>query len=198
MPALAPTEYYGRITWLGMTPDRAVAMVSQPVTSVDVDYAGFAGEGRAGLTRLSCPRVTSQHPKGTEIRNARQISAVSAEELALIARDLELDALDPTWLGASMVIEGLPDFTFLPPSSRLQAENGTCLVVDMENRPCHIVSREVEKNRPGHGAGFKTAAKDRRGVTMWVERPGQLKVGDMLRLHSPAQRLWQPQGPALL
>ncbi|MFM7445122.1 MAG: sulfurase, partial [Tabrizicola sp.] len=39
---------------------------------------------------------------------------------------------------------------------------------------------------------FKTAAHGKRGITAWVERPGTLRLGDMLRLHIPAQRGWRP------
>jgi hypothetical protein len=47
--------------------------------------------------------------------------------------------------GATMVLRGIPDFTRIPPSSRLQDEDsGTTLTVDMENRPCHLVSKEIE------------------------------------------------------
>ncbi|WP_371169859.1 MOSC domain-containing protein [Aliiroseovarius sp. 2305UL8-7] len=122
----------------------------------------------------------------------RQVSILSEEELAEVAAELELDHINPEWLGASMIVRGLPDFTHLPPSARLQADDGATLVVDMENQPCTLVSREVEKARPGHGIGFKPAAVGKRGVTAWVERPGALKLGGTLRLHIPGQRAWQP------
>ncbi|UWQ13394.1 MOSC domain-containing protein [Aliiroseovarius sp. M344] len=192
MPALIPTDHYATITWLGKTADRDATLTSVACDTVELTYEGVVGEARSGLTRSSCPRVTSQYPLGTEIRNVRQLSVLSAEELAEIAADLKLEALDPTWLGASMVLAGLPDFTHLPPSARLQADSGAVLVVDMENQPCNFVSREVERARPGHGIGFKPAAKGKRGVTAWVEHPGVLKLGDQLRLHLPGQRAWQP------
>ena len=115
----------------------------------------------------------------------------SAEDLAAIAAEMGLDALRPEWLGASIVVEGIEDFTHIPPSSRLQnGEGGTCLVVDMANRPCHWPGKEVEKDHPGLGKRFKQAAAGRRGVTAWVEYPGPLRVGDELRLHVPDQRAW--------
>ena len=46
----------------------------------------------------------------------------------------------------------------------------------------------------GFGKTFKPAAKDRRGVTAWIEREGLFKIGDSLRLHVPAQRAWSPMG----
>ena len=101
-----------------------------------------------------------------------------------------LAALDPALLGATMVIAGIPDFTHLPPSSRLQSQSGATLVVDMENRPCSLPARPVEGRHPGKGVTFKPVAKDRRGVTAWVEREGLFRLGDSITLHIPDQRPW--------
>ncbi|OAN97340.1 MOSC domain-containing protein [Sulfitobacter geojensis] len=191
MPELIPTDHYAKIVWMGKVPQDRPNIRSQAVQEAFANYAGFEGDYHAGLTRKSCVRVKSQHPEGTEIRNVRQFSIVSAEELAAIAAVIGLEALDPVLLGASIVVEGIDDFTHVPPNARLQAANGTTIVVDMQNGPCNFPAREIEKNAPGHGKGFKAAAKDRRGVCAWVEREGQLKVGDTLRLHIPGQRVWR-------
>lgn len=191
MPELIPTDHYAKIVWMGKVPQERPDIRSQAVQEAFASYAGFEGDYHAGLTRKSCVRVKSQHPEGTEIRNVRQFSIVSAEELATIAAVIGLETLDPVLLGASIVVEGIDDFTHVPPNARLQAANGTTIVVDMQNGPCNLPAREIEKNAPGHGKGFKAAAKDRRGVCAWVEREGQLKVGDTLRLHVPGQRVWK-------
>ena len=94
--------------------------------------------------------------------------------------------------GANMVLRGIPDFTHVPPSSRLLSPAGPSLTIDMENRPCVLPGREVEQEAPGHGAAFKPAAAGRRGVTAWVERPGTLRLGDRLSLFIPDQRPWAP------
>ena len=132
MPALKPTEYTGRIAWIGRVADRASSLAAEPLSEVAVSYAGIAGEEHAGLTRLSCSRVVAQYPKGTEIRNVRQFSVLSVEELAAIAAKMGVGRIDPAWVGASLVVEGIPDFTHLPPSSRLQGPDGVTLVVDMD------------------------------------------------------------------
>jgi hypothetical protein len=36
------------------------------------------------------------------------------------------------------------------------------------------------------------AAKGRRGITAWVEREGEWRLGARIRLHVPAQRPWAP------
>jgi MOSC domain-containing protein YiiM len=170
--------------------DRAASLRSEALREVMATYAGVAGEEHGGLVRPSCSRVLSQYPRGTEIRNVRQFSVVSAEELAQIAAAIGVEAFDPAWIGASMVIEGIPDFTHVPPSSRLQGPSGVTLVVDMENRPCHLPAPVIEEDAPGAGRAFKTAAAGKRGVTAWVEREGLLNLGDVLRLHVPDQPVW--------
>ncbi len=192
MPALVPTEITGEVVWVGHVPDRDASLRSRPAQEAQLTYAGMPGEAHGGLTRLSCARVTSQHARNTEIRNVRQLSIVSFEELAEIAADCGLDVLDPTLVGASLVIKGIPDFTHLPPSSRLQLPDGATLVVDMENRPCHLPAKPINTAHPGAGDKFKAAAKGKRGVTAWVEREGHIHVGDAIRLHIPDQRAWQP------
>lgn len=190
MPALLPTDFTGRITWLGRVSNREASLCAEPLTEIMATYAGVEGEEHAGLTRPSCSRVIAQYPRDTEIRNVRQFSVLSAEELAQIAADMGIERLDPAWVGASIVLEGIADLTHLPPSSRLQSESGTTLVVDMENRPCHLPAKPIDEHVPGKGRGFKAAAEGRRGVTAWVEREGILRLGDIMRLHVPDQRPW--------
>ncbi|QIE46751.1 MOSC domain-containing protein [Pseudohalocynthiibacter aestuariivivens] len=193
MPALKPTDYTAVVTWLGCVNDRETSLRAVAREAVQLTYAGVPGESHGGLTRPACSRVSAQHPEGTEIRNERQLSILSADELALVAADMGLDALNPSWLGASLVIEGIPDFTYVPPGSRLQGPDGVTLVVDMENRPCIYPGKVIEEERPGFGRAFLSAAKNRRGVTGWVQREGSLRIGDTLRLHTPDQRAWQPE-----
>lgn len=191
MPALIPTDHVAEVAWLGVNADRGTALRTAAVTELRLGFAGPAGESHAGLTRASDSRVVSQYPKGTEIRNVRQVSILSEEEIAAIAAEMGLPRLDPAWFGATMVLRGIPDFTLIPPASRLQDEaSGATLSVDMENRPCHLVSREIEAAHPGFGKSFKAAASRRRGVTAWVEREGRIAAGGRLRLHVPDQPSW--------
>ncbi|MFM7443054.1 MAG: MOSC domain-containing protein [Tabrizicola sp.] len=194
MPALIPTDHTARVVWLGYqpVPVEKLVITAKPLTEMPLTFAGFAGEVHAGETRPSCSRVTKQHPKNTTIRNVRQLCVVSAEEMAEVARDMGLAAMDYAWVGASLVLEGIPDLTHLPPSSRFQGPDGVTLVVDMENLPCQEPAVTIDKALPGQGKGFKTAAQGKRGITAWVEREGTLRLGDEVRLHIPAQRGWNP------
>jgi hypothetical protein len=191
MPALIPTSYTARVIWLGVNPDRDAALDTQALSEMALGFAGNAGESRAGLVRLSDSRVLAQYKRGTPIRNTRQLSILSAEDLETIAADMGIAVLDPALLGASMVIRGIPDFSHVPPSARLQDEgSGTTLTIDMENRPCQLPAKPIEARHPGMGARFKRAAHNRRGVTAWVEREGVIGLGATLRLHIPDQPVW--------
>ena len=162
MPALKPTDFHATIRWLGRVPEEGKGLQSVAVDWLELGFEGPVGERHSGLTRPSCSRVLSQHPRGTVIRNSRQVSMISAEEIAGIAERMALDVVEPEWLGVSVVVEGLPDFSHIPPSSRLQGPDGVTLVVDMENRPCVLPGREIEVAHEGFGARFKPAAKGRR------------------------------------
>ncbi len=192
MPALKKTNITGQVVWLGTVADRDAELASKPRQMLDMTFAGPSDEDHAGLTRLSCSRVTSQYPKGTEIRNTRQLAVVSAEELRAIADEMEIETLDPAWVGATLVVEGISDFSHIPPSSRLQSQSGATITIDMLNRPCVLPHPVIDEAYPGKGNRFKAAAKGRRGVTAWVQREGRISLGDTLTLHIPDQRPWQP------
>jgi hypothetical protein len=190
MPALAPTRHTATVTWLGRVPDRDRQLASEAGRTLTLTFAGPEGEAHGGLVRPSCSRVTALYPRGTPIRNTRQLSVLSAEELAATAAEMGLPALDPALVGATLVLEGLPDFSHVPPGARLLAPSGACLTVDMENRPCSLPAKPIEAAHPGFGARFKAAAQGRRGVTAWVEAEGVIALGDRLRLFVPDQPRW--------
>ena len=165
------------VTWLGVvTHRRDIEIETEPRQSLD----NWIGTGLpvpriVGRTRASDSRVLQQHPWGTDIINVRQLSIVSQEEIDQIARDMGLAHFNPQWLGATMVLSGCPDFSHLPPSSRLQAPQGTTLVVDMQNYPCHQVGMTIERDLPGQGKSFQSpckgqARRDRMGRA--PRRPG--------------------------
>ncbi len=194
MPALIPTDHTCEIVWLGLVPPGPPRDIeAHRVEALDLTFAGAVGDRHTGELRPSCSRVTRQYAKGTLIRNTRQISIVSEEELAIIAERIGIDVLDPGWIGATMSVRGLPDFSHIPPSARLQGESGgATMTVDMQNRPCGLAGKGIELARPGHGKNFNAVARGLRGITTWVEREGRVTVGETLRLHIPDQRAWKP------
>ncbi|MGF1446736.1 MAG: MOSC domain-containing protein [Pikeienuella sp.] len=188
MSILRPTDIVGDVVWLGLVPEDGDGIGSVAAREIALDWGGPVGDVHHGLTRAACVRVKRQYVRGTEIRNVRQLSVVSQEELAEIATRLGLPRLAPEWLGATLMLAGVPDLTCLPPASRLIAEAasaGPALVTDTENAPCKLPAAEIERAHPGHGAQFPKLARRKRGVTAWVERPGRLAIGDRLRLHVP-------------
>jgi hypothetical protein len=192
---LTPTDLTGRVAWLGLVRDRAVSLRASAVDRVEAVFEGFVGESHSRLVRPSCSRVTALYPeRGTPIRNTRQVSLLSVEEVAETAAAMGVPALLPEWIGANLLLSGLPRLTLLPPGARLVFTSGASLVVDMENAPCQLPAREIEREHPGKGSRYRQAAKHRRGVTGWVEREGVIALGDTARLHVPPQRPYPPLG----
>ncbi|MEM7428843.1 MAG: MOSC domain-containing protein [Pseudomonadota bacterium] len=192
MAILQPTNITGRVEGLFLVADSEVSIASEPVERVAAQFEGFRGDCHTSLTRKACVRTKKQYAEGTEIRNVRQVTIVSVEELQAIADAMGLPGVKPEWLGATMCVSGIPDFTLVPPSSRLIFGDGTGLVVDMENEPCAWPGKQIEKHHPGFGRLFVPNARNRRGITAWVEREGTIAVGDSVSLHVPPQRIYQP------
>lgn len=192
MTMLTPTALYGTVAWLGIVPgDDPDDIQAKPVETLTLDYGGPVGDVHHGLTRPSCVRVKRQYARDTEIRNTRQLSVLSAEEMTEIAARLGIPEVKPEWVGATLVLSGIPDLTLLPPATRLIAENGTvALTTDTENGPCRYPADVIERHHPGQGRAFPKLAEHKRGLTAWVERPGSLRIGDRLRLHVPPRRLY--------
>lgn len=191
MEALILSPYVATVTWVGRVATAVPRMVAgEAAEALDLTFAGLVGDIHYGETRKSCSRIKDIYKIGTKIRNTRQLSVLSQEELDQIAAELDLPEIDPTWLGASLVVQGIPDFTHIPPGSRLRAASGATLVADVENLPCIIPARSIEAARPGHGKAFKAAATDRRGITAWVEAEGTITKGEQLQLFIPRQRPW--------
>lgn len=191
MPILRPTDIYGEIIFLGVNPSRDSGLASQPIDRVEARYDGFEGEAHGGLTRPSCSRVKLQYPRGTEIRNSRQITIVAAEEMTAVGAEMGGPGpVEPAWIGANMMLKGVPDLTLLPPGARLIFDGGVSITVDMQNGPCKFAAEAIENHWPGRGLAFPKVARDRRGVTAWIERPGALALGETCRLHIPPQRIY--------
>ena len=190
MTILKKTNIVGRVEAALINRDRSEGLVSARVDKVAVSFSGFEGDSHAGLTREACVRTKHQYREGTQIRNTRQVSILSQEELAEVAGALALEVIEPEWVGANLLISGIPTLTLLPPSSRLIFSGGASLVVDMENAPCAYPAEIIEQHHPGKGKGFPRAARQKRGLIAWVEREGTISPGDDVVLHIPPQRIY--------
>lgn len=160
---------------------------------LELGLDGIAGDRHGGATRPADSR-TPWYPRGLALRNSRQVSIVSPEENAEIARRLGVDRVEPEWLGANLVIDGVPDLTRLPPGTRLFFPGPATLVVEGENNPCRFAGRSVGVHFPGRDdieLAFPKVAKGLRGVVAWVERAGPVRNGDTVDVKIAAQRLYR-------
>jgi hypothetical protein len=191
MTILHPTKVNGSVEAILVNPDADDDSIETArVDKIGVTFAGFEGERHSGLVSKSDVRYRKQYAIDTAIRNTRQVSMVSVEDLARIAGNLGVERIEPEWLGANLVVSGIAKFTELPPSSRLLFSSGAALVVDNENAPCRYPADVVERHYPGAGARFVAAARNLRGVVGWVEREGEIATGDEIALHIPPQRIY--------
>ena len=118
--------------------------VSTPVEALELTYDGIAGDFHAGQTRASGSREP-WYKRGTEMRNERQLSILSREELATIADAMGIVKLEPGWIGANVVLDGIPEMTFLPARTLLFFEGGVTLRIDGHNGPCRIAGGEIAR-----------------------------------------------------
>lgn len=187
--------------------------VSAPVEELHLGYGGVAGDFHEGFTRKSGGREP-WYERGTEMRNERQVSILSVEELAGIADNLGIVKLEAGWIGANLVLEGIPDASFLPSRTLLFFEGGVTLRIDGYNAPCRLAGGSIAKHlgaeridggigniglddpaagkdefdwtRTDMALAFKNAAEMKRGLVAWVEREGVIKPGEAV-----TARIWE-------
>lgn len=161
--------------------------LTETVASLDLGYNGIEGDFHAGQTRKSGGREP-WYPRGTEIANERQVSIVAADELAVAAAGMGIDRIEPGWIGANLVIAGIPLLTMVPPRTQLFFEGGVTLRIDGDNKPCRLAGGAIAANFPDMdetllALSFVQAAKRRRGVVAWVEKPGVIADGEAVTAH---------------
>jgi MOSC domain len=191
MPLQTKLSFIGKVEQLLSRESRDDGFDKQQRQNLSLKFSGPEGDCHTGLTRLSDSRTLLTYRRNTPIRNVRQLTMISVEEMDDVAKAMGLDSINASWLGANVVTSGIPDFTMLPPSTRLQFSSGATVVVDMENMPCRQVNDEISKTHPEQGPKFVKAATHKRGLTVWVEREGDIKIGDTISLFIPPQRIYQ-------
>jgi MOSC domain-containing protein YiiM len=187
---LTKLSFEGSVETLLASPDRDTGLEKQTVAEAQFLFTGMVGDCHGGLTRKSDSRMLKQYKRGTEVRNSRQVSILSTEELTEVAERMGIPAVQPEWVGANMVIRGIPDLTLLPPSTRLKFPSGAMIVVDVENHPCRYPADIIAKHHPEARKGFVAAAMHKRGVVGWVEAEGVIRTGDRITIWVPPQRIY--------
>lgn len=166
---------------------------TESVDALDVDFTGIPGDYHAGHIRKSGGREP-WYPRGTEMANERQLSILSPAELRVVARALNLPEVKAEWIGGNLTIDGIDDLTLLPPRTCLFFEGGVTLRIDGDNAPCRVSGRAIASHFEGRDdveLEFAKAARNRRGLVAWVEKPGTIKPGEKLQARIPPQRLYR-------
>lgn len=187
---LSKAPFVGRTRKLLLSADREKSLEKAEAALLELLFSGIKGDFHSGLTRKSDVRTIKQYPRDTDIRNVRQLTIVSEEELAEIAGLMGIPEMKAEWLGANIVTSGIPDLTMLTPSTRMQFPSGATIVIDMENFPCRQVADVAAQHYPEPKAGLVQSAMHKRGLTAWVEREGTINPGDEIVLWVPQQRLY--------
>jgi MOSC domain len=190
MTLLNILPFQGEVTAILSRDSRDTGFEKKATGQMQLTFAGPAGDCHAGLTRKSDSRTLPLYKRDVDIRNVRQVTLLAEEELADIAAKLGIPRIDPSWFGANIVVKSIPDFTLLPPSTRLQFPSGATLVVDMENYPCSQIAKVVERHHPGTQFNVVKAAMHKRGVTAWVECEGDVNAGDKIKIVTPPNRIY--------
>jgi hypothetical protein len=167
---------------------------TEPVEELMLGFDGIERDFHAGQTRRSGSREP-WYPRGTEIRNERQLSIVAADELAAVAERMGLTELKPEWIGANLVIEGLPKLSMLPAGTLLFFKGGATLKIDGQNKPCRFAGRSIAGNAgmadvEAGALAFPQSAKRLRGLVGWVEKPGRVVPGEEISVRVPEQWIY--------
>ncbi|WAJ26560.1 MOSC domain-containing protein [Antarcticirhabdus aurantiaca] len=188
----------GRVVELLRTPPGARGFETEPVAALDLGFSGIQGDRHGGETRRSGGREP-WYPRGTEIRNERQLSLLSVEELADVAQALGLDDLPAAWIGGNLLLSGIARLTWLPPRTRLVFAGGAVLRIDGDNAPCRASGRAIARHvtdRPSLEFDFVKAARHRRGLVAWVEKPGRIEAGEGVEARLPEQWIYASEPSA--
>jgi hypothetical protein len=163
--------------------------------ALDLGFGGIAGDFHAGATRRSGGREP-WYPRGTQIRNERQMSIVAPDELERIARNMGIREIRPEWLGANLLVDGVPLLSFLPAGTMLFFKGGVTVKVDAQNGPCRIAGALVAErarmaDREAGALMFPKAARRLRGLVAWVEKPGRIAAGEDVSVRIPEQWIYR-------
>lgn len=190
MERVAARRLRGRIG--GLYRSIGTDFVTEAVDVLDLGFGGIEGDRHGGTTRRSGGREP-WYPRGTEMRNERQLSLLSPDELAAVALALGIPELRPEWIGGNLSIEGIANLTWLPARTLLFFEGGVTLKIDGDNGPCRLSGRSVASRFEGREdieLGFVKAAKNRRGLVAWVEKPGRITAGETFEARLPEQWIY--------
>ncbi len=162
-------------------------MTTTPVPEVTAALEGLVGDRHAGFVKQSDAR-TPQYPRGTPIRNNRQVCIVAKEELVTMAARMGVPTIEGAWIGANLVVRGIGRLSLLPPFTRWYFPGGATLTLEGECGPCAYPGKAIASRYPhvaGLRTGFPKGALQLRGVVGWVEKAGVIRCGEVARVVVP-------------
>lgn len=168
---------HGRLESISITKS---GLPSTSLDEIEVKWEGLVGDKHFGLT-MKAGSKQAPYAKGSEVRNVRQVSIVSSEELKQVADKMKLPNIEPAWVGGNLMLSGIPNLTQLPSGSRLYFEGGVGIVVEGENMPCTTAGGSLAEqfpDRPELTTAFPKQAIGKRGLVAWVEKPGVIRKGE--------------------
>jgi len=184
----------GRIVGLFFTADTSPkGFQTAPAESLTLEIDGVVGSRHRGWTRSADSRVPYL-PRGTTIRNTRALSVVSVEDLAEAALRLDIPKIDPRWIGANILVEGIERLSFLPRGTRLFCEGGAILIVEDMNAPCRGAGAAIAAHTPGRPElelQFPKQCQHLRGLIASVEHGGVITKATAVTGRLPEQWLYQ-------
>lgn len=169
--------------------------VSASVDRLQLTFEGIPGDFHSGYTRDSGGREP-WYPRGTQMRNESQVSINSVEELGEIASAMNIEKIDPAWIGSNIVLEGIPNLSYLPSRTQLFFEGGVTIRVDGYRGPCRFAGGSIAEHvgvEPNDGdytrtdlaLSFVPAGEMKRGLVAWVEKEGVIEPGETV-----TARIW--------
>lgn len=184
-----------KATVAGLYVARAGRFETDPVDRLDLDFEGIRGDFHAGYTRRSGGREP-WYKRGTVMRNERQLSLVAPDELAVVAGRMHLAEIKPEWIGANLLIDGIPRLSMLPAGTLLFFESGVTIKIDAQNGPCLKAGRGIAEgidaeDKEALALLFPKMAKRLRGLVAWVEKPGTISAGEGISVRVPEQWIYQ-------
>jgi hypothetical protein len=175
--------------------------------TADVTSKGFQTDTVAGLTLALDGIEGSRHrgwsmpadarvpylPRGTPMRGTRAVSLVSVEDMAEAAARLKIARIDPRWIGANIVVEGIERLSYLPRGTKLFCDGGAILTVEGMNAPCRGAGAAIaaQTGRPEIELDFAKVAQRLRGLIASVEHPGIVSADTALTARVPEQWLYR-------
>lgn len=166
--------------------DKVTRFPTRSLTLAEVSLQGFVGDVHSGFIRKADARDRGI-PRGTEVRNWRQWSAVSFEELKEIAANMGIENIDPWMLAANLTLSGIPKLTALPRGTQIVFEGGTILSVECENAPCVGPGKQIAAvHKSKTPQEFVKAAMHKRGIVGVVYHPGIIRLGESAKIIDPA------------